>query len=377
MADKALKRIKIALIAGGLKTGGAERQIIFFCKAMKNAGHDVQVYSLTKGDVNEHFLFEAGIPVFYFGKFKNAFLRILYLAFLIVKGKRPNLIISFHGFTNLYSGIVGKILNIPSFGGIRGQADRFLAIYGSRLGRFLLNITDFLIANSISSFRQIQDLSLFRRERGIILNNVIDLEGIPVQVKKINQEDTTRILFTGRLITEKGIWDLLEAMSLLKTEVRNKVSLKIVGGGSEEVAVKNFAEKELADSDIVFLGQLSIEQVYQELKGADLFVFPSHSEGFPNSVLEAMAFSLPIIASRVGDIPELIEDGRSGWLVDPKSPIQISNKITELVESMNEAREAGILARKAVEVNYSAAMLAERVSMVIFQKIDRNINSGR
>ena len=88
------------------------------------------------------------------------------------------------------------------------------------------------------------------------------------------------------------------------------------------------------------------------LNAADIFILPSHSEGLPNVVLEAMACGLPIIATRVGGIPEAVEDGKSGILVEKQDVASLTRAIKYMVENKDEARQMGILGRIIIESRF-------------------------
>jgi len=94
---------------------------------------------------------------------------------------------------------------------------------------------------------------------------------------------------------------------------------------------------------------------------SDVFVFPSLSEATPRAVMEAMAMELPVVATRVGGIPEMIENGRTGLLVEPASPEQLAEAICRALHDPVWAREAGQLARQRVLERYTLEKHNERM----------------
>ncbi|MDE3051990.1 MAG: glycosyltransferase, partial [Nitrospirota bacterium] len=114
--------------------------------------------------------------------------------------------------------------------------------------------------------------------------------------------------------------------------------------------------------NVVFLGHR--EDTDELLQALDIFVLPSLSEGIPMALLEAMAASRAVVASRVGGIPEIVEDGFEGFLVEPMDPDSLAERCRRLIASPDVARKMGEQARKRVERDFSATAMADRVASV-------------
>jgi glycosyltransferase involved in cell wall biosynthesis len=172
--------------------------------------------------------------------------------------------------------------------------------------------------------------------------------------------DKLTILYVGWLIEEKGIYDLLEAAALLKqTGVR--FQLRFIGPLFDQ---EPRLRQALADADlkneVALVGPLAqAEALVAEYQSANVFVLPSHAEGFPNVVLESMACGLPVIATSVGGVPEIIDSGRNGILVMPKDIPQLASALTELITDAEARLRLGEAARAAVldrfTINHSLA----------------------
>jgi len=130
-------------------------------------------------------------------------------------------------------------------------------------------------------------------------------------LKSVGLAHGDAILFVGRLEKLKGLEYLLAAMQECPEE-----TLLIVGDGPEMGHLARLAQ---GMQNVTFVGQVSHAEVVQYMQKARVLVLPSLSEGLPNVVLEAMAHGLPVIASRVGGIPDLLTDGVTGFLVTPGS----------------------------------------------------------
>jgi glycosyltransferase involved in cell wall biosynthesis len=150
--------------------------------------------------------------------------------------------------------------------------------------------------------------------------------------KKVNDPlGRVSLLSVARLDPEKGIIDIIKAMHQVVTDGNTHIVLEVVGTGSEEGNLRREVENRGLQKYVHFLGYVAhSEKLYDLYKASDIFVLASLSEGLPQTLLEAMAFGLPIVATNVGGIPHIIRDGHNGLLVNPGSPREISDAIYRL-----------------------------------------------
>jgi glycosyltransferase involved in cell wall biosynthesis len=163
----------------------------------------------------------------------------------------------------------------------------------------------------------------------------------------------------GRLSPEKGLLDLIKALPAVKRYFPN-VKLLIVGDGPERKLLDRVARELNITGNIKFLGIRS--DIPQLLTLFTIFIMPSHREGTPMALLEAMASSRPIIATNVGGIPKLIQSGYSGILVPAKSPDTISKNIIELGHQLERQKMLGGYAKETVNENYSLVRLGRQMT---------------
>jgi len=155
-------------------------------------------------------------------------------------------------------------------------------------------------------------------------------------------------LFVGRLSAEKGIRTMLSAWRLLKS-----VPLKIVGDGPLMSEVKAQIKQERLGIEV--LGRLPREEVFSLMRQASFLVFPSEwYEGFPMTIAEAFACGLPVLASRLGAMAELVEDGRTGLLFEPGNPEDLAARVAWAWTHPEEMRRMGKAARQKFEEKYTA-----------------------
>lgn len=160
---------------------------------------------------------------------------------------------------------------------------------------------------------------------------------------RIGNEDRTGVVFAGRLSPEKGVAVLLEAASAVPGVVR------IIGDGPEASLVR----KAVAAGHVTFLGSVPRSSVLDELRRSIALVLPSvWFEGFPLVVLEAFAVGTPVIASRIGSLAELIEDGATGLLAEPNNAGDLAERILWADDHPVEMREMGTSARERYESQF-------------------------
>lgn len=180
-------------------------------------------------------------------------------------------------------------------------------------------------------------LKIYNRDI-IVIPNGLDI----LRFKNISKEKNRRlmniandekiIIFVGRLHPVKGVEYLIEAMENIKQK-NPKIRLIIVGDGSERDKLEQHVKKLDLEKNVLFVGEIPNENIPKYLALADVLVLPSLKEGFPNIILEAMASDLPIVATNVGGIPEIIKNGENGFLVEPKKSKAIAEKVLLLIEN--------------------------------------------
>jgi colanic acid/amylovoran biosynthesis glycosyltransferase len=157
-----------------------------------------------------------------------------------------------------------------------------------------------------------------------------------------------RLLFVGRLSAVKGVLVLLHAMARLRRRFTDVV-LTLVGDGPDRGRIERTVEALELKEHVALLGYRSTEEVRELLVHADVFVLPSFAEGVPVVLMEAMASGVPVVASRIAGIPELVEDGVSGVLVPPANSDALARAITRLLEDPSLRRRLAERGRAVVE----------------------------
>jgi glycosyltransferase involved in cell wall biosynthesis len=150
--------------------------------------------------------------------------------------------------------------------------------------------------------------------------------------------ETNQLITVTRLIPIKGIAHLITALRLV-----NNVKLLIIGDGPERENLERLVQELGLNDDVVFLGWIDHNNLFWEyLQRSTIFVLPSLSEGCPRVLIEAMACGLPIVATRVGGIPEIIDNDVNGILVPPSDENALAEAIKKILEDTDFQKRASI-----------------------------------
>ncbi|UCC31871.1 MAG: glycosyltransferase family 4 protein, partial [Phycisphaerales bacterium] len=184
---------------------------------------------------------------------------------------------------------------------------------------------------------------------------------IPSVAPKQKQNGPCRFALLARMDEWKGIDDLLDACTYLR---RQKVAVEVVlagpsgTAGNATVLYEKIRTRNLA-SMVRYAGPVHGEAKSNLLAAADAYVQPSHHEGMPIALLEALAYELPVVATRVGAVPEVVSDERHGLLVPPRRPDLLAHAMRRLATEDQNRRDMSCAAR---------ALAAQRFSLARFQR---------
>jgi glycosyltransferase involved in cell wall biosynthesis len=169
----------------------------------------------------------------------------------------------------------------------------------------------------------------------------------------------------GRLSKEKGVHYLLKAGSEIIAKYPD-VKILIIGEGPERQNLETLAKQLHISKNVIFCGfQENVTEFYPLI---DIVVLPSVTEGLPIVLLEALAYSKPIVATRVGGIPEVITNDKTGILVEPQNPSQLAEGIIRVLENSEDANRMASEGRKLVEEHFNSKDLSKKIEK-IYQEV--------
>lgn len=226
--------------------------------------------------------------------------------------------------------------------------------------RFVLKNADYIIFNSNYTLKE--SLDIVKPKRYSVIHNSLDIQKFKPQKtdfkEKLGIEKNTKIiLFLGLLVEKKGINFLISAFKLVLSEFKDAI-LIIGGHGPESDFLKNLAEELKIKDKVIFLGEVKSNETPRLFNIADVFVLPSiidshgETETLGVVLLEAMACGIPVIASNVGGIPDIIDE-TNGFLIEQKNIEEISQKILLLLNDFMIRENFGKAGRKKILDKFS------------------------
>ena len=175
------------------------------------------------------------------------------------------------------------------------------------------------------------------------------------------------LLTVGRLISSepgKGVDAVIRALPEVLKRVPD-VHYVVIGEGDLKPRLQRLAQENAVQDRVLFAGQQKDENLRRYYSRADIYVMPSRQEGFGLVFLEAMACGKPVIAAGFGGAAEIVQEGRTGFLVDPDNPAQLADRLVRLLEDADLRKKMGAAGRQVVEERYTFPRFEERLTRIL------------
>lgn len=367
-----MAKIKLLIITHHLDKGGVEEVILMYAKFLPRDRYEVAVAYRVRGIVAEEIEKIVDVQMFCFEA--------------ATKRKRFNMLLQFarkfgpdlvHNHFNWLGMTIGRVLGVPCvetvhntyhfFTAAQKYAYAFLLLFVSRIIAVSKYVRDF----TVDYFPLISDAKV------TVIHNGIDVTRFQVNHER---EKTRRILgigsndfvigFIGRLEEQKGLVYLLKAAKELNTLFSN-LRFLIVGDGTLRKKLEERAAVDVLDN-VQFLGyQRDTPKFYSAF---DVFVLPSFFEGLPVSVIEAFAAGCPVIGTRVGGVPEVIEHEVTGLLVEPGSSEQITDALRRLITQPELGEKLRARGRQHAQRQFSIEAMIGKTELVYSELLRKIVN---
>ena len=346
-----MEKIRVLQLVEDLKIGGLERVIESIVTGLDKDRYDAEVWCLVRGGEIAEELAEKGIKIKILGilSYHNP-INILRLVFML-RQVRPDIVHTHGYFASVIGRIAAKIALVPII--IYHVHTIFYDNIKKRniiIERLLSFITDKIIF--ISNAAKKSYLLHFRineRKISVVYNGVTDAN-LKVNSGKVN----CKVVTVASLVDHKGHEYLFEAARMVLDKVP-QCKFIIVGEGVLNRKLKQRVSNLGIASSVKFLGQRT--DIYKILSQMNLFVLPSLREGLSIAVIEAMACSLPVVATNVGGLPELVKDGYTGYLVPPKDSWALGDAIGQLLGNPKQMIKMGQMGRLRFEEIFSSSKM--------------------
>jgi len=332
-----------------LLSGGAEKQAILLAKALKD-DHNIFLV-VWKGHYTEAKLIKVAennrIKVIILKG--NIFVRFSKLVSFLRKEK-INIIFSFLASNNFYGSIAGKLSKVDFIiGGIRNAEIPYFKFI---IQRFLHNhVMNFTIFNNYSGKDNLIAKG-FKKGTCVVIPNCFELD-IPLQVKE--DKKTINIISLARFVAQKDYPTAIRSINYLANELLIGSDLAvhyfIVGYGVLEEKIRSMIKEYNLENIITVV--INPKNIPEYLTNADIYLSTSLFEGTSNSLLEAMSFSIPIVATNGGDNALLVDDGKSGYICTIGDHKQIAEKMFTLVTNADKRKKFSIASYNKLKSNYT------------------------
>lgn len=216
---------------------------------------------------------------------------------------------------------------------------------------FVYRFTDFVVGNSQAVLDVVHQLDKVPMRKLIKIDNPILFKNLNTYSRNIFSEEF-RMLMISRLEPVKNIEGVIHALNKIKKNTNFNVKLSIAGSGQSEAGLKQKVKDLGLENEVEFLG--FINAPYPYLVNADLYILNSHSEGFSNSLVEAMYSKTPSLSTAVGAAPEIIEDGVNGFLTPANDEEALYQKLKSILGMSKERlSEIGLSGQEKIVQNFS------------------------
>lgn len=336
-------KIKILFFIQTLNIGGSERVFSTIINEINKEKFDVTLVLLKKeGAFLKQISSDIKIIDLNEKHVRNSFVKTLCL----IKKLNPHIVFSTVAHLNVFLSLVKPFLSqkikfiarestIPSINNKRQPFPRFfhfLYIYFLRTMDHIICQSKYMQNDIFDKFGvDLNKISVIHNPVYIDINYIESLK--KCSLKSISKEKKKRIVACGRLSIEKGFDLLIQAFALTKVK---PLSLTIIGDGSERKKLENLSEQLGVKKNIIFMG--FVDDPAPILKKADLFILSSHYEGFPNSVLESLAYGVPVLSVKCpGGIEDIIINNFNGWILNDRETetlaVAIDKRVTHKLNS--------------------------------------------
>lgn len=305
--------------------GGMENVVKEISENLAKKGHKVTVFTSDIGCKKDKLISTKNLKIHYLKSFEIAHTPIISSLFFELSKIPQNSIIHLHiaqSFTPEIVSLISKIRNIPYIAHIHidvgpsGKLGFLLPLYKKVLLKNVLSSSSKIVVPSrdyidlvIKKYAILKN-KIYKVPNGVDLNN---FKSLPVK-----SNDPIRLLFVGRLSKQKNIPLLIRSFKIVTQKTNRKIELNIVGDGEEKSKIINLIKAENLEKKVNLHGELRGEKLYEIYSNSDIFILTSDYESFGMVLIEAMASGLPIIASNIPALRNVVENNKTGLLVKPE-----------------------------------------------------------
>lgn len=340
-------KIKVCFFIGSFQAGGAENLVLNILRHIDTKKFDPYLCVFSKNGALRELFQSLGVPIkeFKFNNKLNALYEFFRFIKFLVKEKIQVIHINLVGiylFSMTGAVIAGVNNRIVHWHNVyeKPRTNKYRSVkFGSLLS------TKIIAISNVVKYRNC-DIYNINKSKVVTIYNAVDV--ISFSIDKENYNSKVILGTVGKLTEQKGYDILLKAYKEVADHFSD-LKLEIIGTGYLESDLKNLSKKLGITNSVRFLGSMPNESVVERMNNWSVFILTSRWEGFGIVLIEAMALEKPVVATKVDAIPEVVEDGVTGYLCESENHHEIAQAIITLLKDKEKAREMGKLGRKRVE----------------------------
>ncbi len=348
--------MKVLYVVTSAGFGGAPLHVLQLMRYMRSLGHSVGLVSAPEPRLVRE-AEKLGVEVFPNPYFVRRFhlindLRAFIPVYRAIKKFKPDIIHAHSSKAGIIARFWSAVLNVKpiiftAHGWVFTEGRKFwIRWLLAQIERIAAITTTKIICVSEHDRELAIKFKVASPEKLIVIHNGVDISLFQNIVKSQPRNNKPVITFVGRLAPPKDLFFLIDVAERI-----NNAVFWIVGDGELREKVKRYISKKgLIDRVVLFWERCDIPEI---LSQTDIFVLPSRWEGLPLAIIEAMMAGLPVVASNVGGISELIEDGVNGFLIPPRDAVRFTKALQILIEDETLRKKMGEAGREKAMKNFT------------------------
>ncbi|HMK37574.1 MAG TPA: glycosyltransferase [Desulfomonilaceae bacterium] len=355
-------QIRLAVLLQDLEFGGTQRYAVHLLKHLNREIFSPELWVLRGGSDMLPAARDTGVDIFHLSQSSwvspEALVRLAWKLFR----ERPHMLYTLTVVPNIWGRVFGRMARVPVI------VSGYRSLFPNQHERWLWRLSNRIICNAQALKGVMMQRYAVPSDRIAVVPNAVDTDYFRPEAQTGVSNPT--VLSIGRLVDDKDPLNLLEGFRLAAGRLHG-AHFEIMGNGSFKPEVESRIRAHCLESRIKLLAGAT--DVRPAMRRASVFVLASVREASPNVIIEAMAMGLPVVATRVGGIPELVLDGKTGILVEPGDPVGLADALVAVLTDEERRREMGLNGRKRVETFHSLEYMTRETERVLLDAAEANV----
>jgi glycosyltransferase involved in cell wall biosynthesis len=374
---------RVMLFTDTFERGGTERQFVRLVRGIDRNQYDILIACLQRcgpllSEVESLGVSIVEFPIDSLYNFKAAKLFVQLVRFLY--REQIQIVHAFDFYTSVFAVPAARVAGVPVVLASRRELLNLRTPWQQRAIRIACRLATRVVVNSRAAGCDLYSLKSGSRRRIEVLPNCVDLHEFKPRLSsgEIRRELSLSprsivIGVVGNLRPEKDVETFLLAARGILNAIPSTEFL-VIGDGPEGNKLKWLVDDMHLTKSVHFLSERS--DIPDLLATLDILVMSSYTESFPNAILEAMAMGKPVVATNVGGIPELVEEGETGLLVPPRDPKAIADRVLSLCQDSPRRLQMGRAARARVESHFTVQDVTARLEDIYVRSLREHFGSA-